>query len=154
MPKTRAMLVAAALVLSGAALGDPPADGLDAEALKTAGEQLGRCAGVYGVFVAVDERQGNKASAEVAKGKQRGAQLAAQWMFAMRHARQPDAQPKPLGHFSARVDSYTETGAALFAAAIEKDDRATVKETIDECAALLPLQQSVIDTIRDSSDRD
>ena len=148
------VLLAAALLVPGSVTGQQQADaGMDAEALKSAGERLGRCAGVYGVFAAVDERQGKSASAEVARGKQRGAQLAAQWMFAMRHAQQPNTLPKPLGHFKTRVESYTETGAALFAAALEQDDRVTVKATIDECASLLPLQQSVIDAVRDSSDQ-
>src|SRR5687767_13280694 len=75
-----AFLVCSAIPVAASSKTDLPP-----EVLKQTGEQLGRCAGVYRLFAFVDERQGKSASAELARGKERGAIVAAEWMFAMRH---------------------------------------------------------------------
>lgn len=143
--------ISVALALSNAvALPQTPSeDPMSKEQITTLVNNLARCAGVYEAMSGFSASEGQQATSATLHQQHNGAKISAMYLLALEHGLHSE-EPKEIGAFAPYVDGIVETSITYMLMLIEQQDLETIREKTSACSALGPVQDKIVQMLRDS----
>lgn len=108
------------------------------------------CAGFYLAGMSLAETADRPATAEKMKTLANGAEFSAQFLLAEEHAR-THAEPRTYGSFSSYTQGRVESERINVLATMEGENKDEFNKKLDACKKLQPLQEDIVQRVRDGS---